>query len=220
MMPRNCPSCRSRSALRRDPGLIARQIDAGAGGPRRGTGAKPDRACRRANDIAVPEPTVAACRRRARRARPSDRASPSALPPACSPARPAMSPACPAPWPAICSCSATFATWCARASGWSIGEEPDRLVLGLADRRARGHRGDLCHRRRRGAGAGRADAGQGRPQGRSARRGADALGRPFGARGGRYAGAAARGGRRIARAGPARRWPRSAARSAPTRPAR
>ena len=67
----------------------------------------------------------------------------------------------------------------------------------------RGDGGDLCLRRRRGAGARRADAGQGRPQGRAARRRPDAMGRPLGARGGRCADAADRRSRPARCCGPA-----------------
>ena len=60
-----------------------------------------------------------------------------------------------------------------------------------------GDGGDLCLGRRRRAGARRAHAGQGCPQGRAARRGPDAVGRPFGARDGRRADAAAGGRLRV-----------------------
>ena len=95
-----------------------------------------------------------------------------------------------------------------RRRPFRVRRHPRRGARRQAPRHGRGHRpagarpchrgprgdgGDLCLGRRRRAGARRAHAGQGCPQGRTAGRGADAMGRPLGPRDGRCADAAAGG---------------------------
>ena len=105
-----------------------------------------------------------------------------------------------------------------QASGDGRGYRP--AGAGSCGRGPRGDGGDLCLGRRRGAGARRAHPGQGCPQGRAAGRGADAMGRPLGARGRRCADAAAGGRVRLGAAAGRRPSARSRRRSAPRRPAR
>ena len=102
----------------------------------------------------------------------------------------------------------------------AMGEDDRPAGAGPCGRGPRGDRRDLCIRRRRGAGARRSYHGQGCPQGRAAGRGADAMGRPLGARDGRCAGAAAGGREGLGAAARRRPSARSRRRSAPRRPAR
>ena len=76
----------------------------------------------------------------------------------------------------------------------AMGEDTDRLVLGLAAAGLAVTAATYVSVGGVGAGARRADDGQGCPQGRPAGRGAHRMGRPLRARGGRRADAAERGG--------------------------